>query len=446
MQTELTISQEVYRQRRKQIMSKMPKMSIAILPGARKKMRNGDTEYLFRQDSHFYYLTGLSEPNAFLVLRKNKEGVEEYILFCEVVTPVEEKWTGKKIGLTAACEEWGADTAYSIETLATKMPEILSEFQQIYYSLGICMRWDKQVIAWAKAARLKAKKGRYDLNIVWQDFHALIGKERLIKSPAEIALIRKACEISANAHASLMRHCKPNQKEYELEALFLQECYQAGCRGMAYSSIVGGGANACILHYVDNNDTLKSGDLVLVDAGGEFQNYAADITRTFPVNGRFTEDQKSIYNLVLTAQCAAINAAKPGIYFSDLQKIIVEVLVEGLISLGILKGSQETCIQEKTYFPFYMHNSGHWLGLDVHDAGPYRDENENSKILAEGMVLTIEPGLYFWPDELSIEAKWRGIGVRIEDDIVITKTGCEVLTEHAPKSIEAIEAIMQSSV
>jgi len=442
MPAKLKITQTAYAERRSVIAEKMPPMSMAILPGARKKIRNGDAEYLFRQSSDFYYLTGFSEPNAFLVLRKDKKGVVQFILFCEIVTPAEEKWTGKKVTLLEAVNEWGADIAYENAELDLKMPELLAGCREIYYTLGRCSKWDKKIIGWAKkASDIPGKRGDKE-HISWQDFYPLVASERVIKSPAEIKLIQKACEISANAHVALMKHCLPNQREYELEALFLQQCYQAGCRSMAYSSIVGGGSNACVLHYVDNQDSLKSGDLVLVDAGGEFENYAADITRTFPVNGQFTDDQKSIYNLVLKAQQEAIEIVKPGIRFEDLQKTIVQVLVEGLVSLGILKGDAETLIKEKAYFPFYMHNSGHWLGLDVHDAGDYYMSGE-SCLLKEGMVLTVEPGLYFSLTEQSIDAKWRGIGVRIEDDILVTRTGCEVLTLYAPKTVEAIEATMQ---
>jgi Xaa-Pro aminopeptidase len=274
---------------------------------------------------------------------------------------------------------------------------------------------------------------------------------RVLKSPAEIELMRKAAQISAHAHRTLMTHCRVNQKEYELEALFQYQCMQAGARALAYPSIIAGGSNACILHYIKNDETLKDGDLVLVDAGAEYQNYASDITRTFPVNGQFNAFQKALYQVVLKAQCAAIELLKPGLIWEQLQGVMVEILTEGLLELGILKGNLKKLIAEKAYQKFYMHSSGHWLGLDVHDVGSYASEQcsqklsaRGTRILEAGMVLTIEPGIYIPKGACDVPEQWRGIGIRIEDDILVTPTGYEVLSAGIPKTVEEIEDLMHA--
>lgn len=427
---------------RRQLAQKMPASSIAILPSGRTLFRNSDAEYPFRQESNFYYLTGFNEPDAVFVLKK-EEGNITYILFCRPNHPEEEIWTGKRMGVEGAVALLGADQAYAIGELDKIMPNLLENKQNIVYSLGCNSDWDKRVMEWKSKVSSKTRKGIHTPG-VWLDLAPMIHELRLIKSDYEIALMRKACDISVNAHKRLMKCCEPNQKEYELEAEFLYACYQQGCRGVAYSSIVAGGENACTLHYTQNNKTLKAGDLVLVDAGGEYQCYAADITRTFPVNGKFTEDQKKIYQLVLNAQLAAIEQVRPGTRYDQLQEVIVSIMVKGLVELNILKGRVETLIQQKAYQPFYMHSSGHWIGLDVHDVGEYKIEGEWRSLLP-GMTLTVEPGLYIAPGQAGVEERWWGIGVRIEDDVLVTETGHEVLTK-APKTIEAIEHFMKPDI
>lgn len=435
------ITLEAYAARRLKITQTMPPKSIAILPGASEKYRNADTEYSFRQESNFYYLTGFSESKSVLVLLKNLDSKTKFILFCQSEDPALEVWTGKKMGQMGAKEQLGVDQAYSFDDLDRVMPELLENTNEIFYSLGRDSVWDERVTGWLNSVRAKKRAG-VEAPSVWVDLSSLIHETRLFKNPDEIKLIEKASEISANAHIELIKFCKPNMMEYELEALFLYQCVKQGCRSMAYPSIVGGGKNACTLHYGANNARLKSGDLVLVDAGAEYQNYAADITRTYPVNGKFTEDQKSLYQLVLKAQLVAIDLVRPETRWDALQETIVNILVRGLVELGILKGELKTLITEQAYRKFYMHGSGHWLGLDVHDAGEYKLEGQY-RTLKPGMVLTVEPGLYIADGEPSVDKRWWGIGIRIEDDVLVTETGHEVLTKSVPKTVEEIEQLMK---
>jgi len=441
--TTVGITAEEYALRRQRLFERMPAGSIALLPAAEEKHRNADTEYPFRQESNFYYLSGFKEAGALLVLIKEQEGRTEFILFCRSSEPAAEIWVGKRMGPEGAVKHLGADRAFAIEEQDKLMPLLLGDKQHIFYSLGHHTAWDLRIISWFNSVRSKAKMGPKAPE-AWIDLLAWIAEDRLIKSPAEIRLMRKAAIISAAAHQRLIKQCAPNKMEYELEAEFLQACYQEGCRAMAYPSIIGGGGNACTLHYIHNDAILKAGELVLVDAGGEYEYYAADITRTFPINGQFTADQKSIYEVVLRAQLAAIEQIRPGLPWDKLQETIVEVVVQGLIDLGILKGTLQTLIQQKAYRPFYMHSSGHWLGLDVHDVGEYQ-LNGVWRRLEAGMVLTVEPGIYIAPGHPTVDKRWWGIGVRIEDDILVTKKGYEVLTADAPKTVEAIEKMMKTS-
>ncbi len=400
----LKISLQEYQARRAQIIENMPPSSIAVLHAAEAHFRNGDAEFSYRQQSNFYYLTGCCESQAALVLTKAKDGRGESLFFMKVTEPTEVIWTGARLGIEGALEHLGADKAYDI----TQLDTLLASWTA-----------DKKIID------------------IQQAIHAL----RVIKSPAERALMQKAAEISAEAHIRVMQASKPGLIEYELEAEFIYEVMRKGCRALAYPSIVGGGVNACTLHYNENDQVLRDGDLVLVDAGGEYQYYASDITRTFPVNGRFSEDQKAIYNLVLESQLAAIECIRPGIRWDTLQKKILKILVPGLVALGILKGEPAALIKEKAYRSVYMHSSGHWLGLDVHDVGDYL-VNDTSRLLEPGMVLTVEPGIYIAPNTPNIDKRWWGIGVRIEDDILVTDIGHQVLSEAAPKTVEAIESLM----
>ncbi len=440
--SKLCIPAEEYVLRRQTLLKKIPPFSIVVLPAAEEKFRNADATYLFRQESSFYYLTGFCEPQSLLVLLKQQEGSTEFILFCKKRNREEAIWIGNRVGQEGAVQQFGATRAYPLEELDKIMPTLFENKQYIIYSLGQNANWDKRMMQWLNAVRSKSRSGA-QVPSVWLDLFPLVYEQRLIKSATEIALMREAARISAKAHIGTMRACKPNKEEYQLEGVFLQECYKEGCRDMAYTPIVGGGNNACTLHYVKNDALLKAGELVLIDAGCEYQYYASDITRTFPINGKFTEDQKLIYELVLKAQVTAIQEVKPDLPWDKLQEIIVNVLVQGLVSLGILQGKVETLIEEKAYKRFYMHGSGHWLGLDVHDVGEYKMKGEWRK-LEPGMVLTVEPGLYITPDE-SVDKRWWDIGVRIEDDILVTSTGFEVLSKDVPKTVQEIESLMGST-
>jgi len=429
--------QTEYAKRRARIFAKLAPGSLAILPASEEQYRNGDVSYPFRQASDFYYLTGFSEPGAILVLLKTQHE-NRFILFCKPFCAEQAIWTGPSAGLEGAVAQFGADQAYALASLDERIPALLAPQQTVFYSFGESMAWDRRMIKWSYPKNHKPKRAAK----TFCDFSSLIAEERLIKSAVEISLLRQAITVSAQAHCVLMQHCQGEMPEYALEALFAYECAKQGCRSLAYPTIVGGGANACTLHYMQNDQPLKNRDLVLVDAGAEYQGYAADITRTFPVNGRFTEDQKALYSIVLDAQCAAIEAVKPGTCWDTLQAIIVKKLTEGLVALGILQGTIDQLIETKAYQAFYQHGSGHWLGLDVHDVGAYKQE-EKSRLLEAGMVLTVEPGLYISAHCTSVDLRWRGMGIRIEDDVLVTETGHEVLSVAVPKTIEAIEALME---
>jgi Xaa-Pro aminopeptidase len=426
--------------RRKKLLSKLGNGNAAILFSGNEKIRNGDVHFSFRQESDFYYLTGFEEPDAAaLFLPGRKEG--EFILFNKARDPVMERWLGPHAGQEGACNQYGADQAFDIKHMDEKMKELLPGRKVIYYHLGKSREWDQTVTQWV--ATLKGQHRRNTpspTSLV--DISSFTSRMRLIKSSYELEIIRKACEISANAHCKLMKSCRPGMHEYELAALFDYEIRTKGCRSTAYETIVGGGGNACILHYVANNDTLKPGDLVLIDAGAEYENYAADITRTFPVNGKFSPNQAVVYQLVLDAQQAVINSIKPGVHWNTLQEIAISNLTKGLIELGIVNEKLNEAIERKLYHDYYMHNIGHWLGLDVHDVGSYKS-HDRSRILEEGMVLTVEPGLYLSPSE-NLDSKWWNIGIRIEDDILVTKKRSEVLTKNVPKAIHEIQTLMSS--
>ncbi len=432
----MRISQQEYAMRRKKITEKLPVGSVAVLCAKAETFRNADVQYPFRQASYFYYLTGFVEPQSVLVLVKDQNGNCESIFFCRARDPQAEVWNGKRIGPEMAKEQLQVDRTYSIDLLDHTMVKLLRDKTQIFRSMEDGAHWENQVLNWLNKAEMSVE--------AQEDLLPLIAEERLIKSATEIELMREAAKVSAQAHIQLMKACKPQIPEYELEALFSYESCRMGARTLAYQSIVGGGENACTLHYVENNDSLKSGDLVLVDAGGEYDYYASDITRTYPVNGKFSEDQKTLYNLVLKAQLAVIDKIKPGTLWSELQQAAVEVLVEGLVELNILKGEIKALIEEKAYKHLYMHSSGHWLGLDVHDVGAYQINNKPRK-LEEGMVLTVEPGLYISNKNIEVDPRWHGIGIRIEDDVLVTAKGCEILSQSVPKEVDRIEQLMENT-
>jgi Xaa-Pro aminopeptidase len=426
--------------RRRKLFQDMSEQSIAILFAAPECIRSADGHYPYRQNSNFYYLTGFKEPEAVAVLISNSNGDGEFILFNRKRNPSAEQWTGKRLGQDGAKLELLADSAYPIEELPAMLPKLLSGKSGLYYTLGKQAADDAIVLqAMESVTRLVRSGVSAPSEIINLD--KIISEYRLIKSTSEIAVMRHAGEVSAQAHVRAMKACKPGLYEYQLQAELGYGFLQGGCQEYAYTPIIGGGDNACVLHYIDNNQKLNDGELVLIDAGGEYHYYSSDITRTFPINGRFTPEQRAIYELVLKAQTKVIEMVRPGVYWNQMHEMAVKVLTEGLVELGLLKGDVETLIKEKTYAQFYMHNTGHWLGLDTHDVGAYKVDGE-WRALEEGMVFTVEPGIYINPNTPDIDKKWWGIGVRIEDDILVTKTGCEIFTKSVPKTVEEIEALM----
>ncbi len=433
------VSAEEYQIRRTLLAQRLPMNSIAIITAAHEVSRNGDAHYRFRQHSDFYYLTGFNEPDAVLIITSGIES--QSILFNRTKNPQEEQWTGKRLGQEGACSQLLMNKAFSLTDFNTELLHYLAGTEAVYFIFGCNKVLEQHISAAVVQAKGFVRKGIRAPEKLG-DLGPILSELRLFKSDAELALMRRAATISVGAHKRAMQKCTQLRYEYELEAELLYEFSRQGCRAVAYDSIVGGGENACILHYTDNNQVLNAGDLVLIDAGGEYANYAADITRTFPVNGIFSADQRAVYELVLKAQQAGIAAIKPGLPWNEVQNIIIRILTVGLCDLGILHGDVETLISKEAYKPFYMHNSGHWLGLDVHDVGAYK-LNGMWRPLASGMVLTVEPGLYLSKDIPGLDKRWWDIGVRIEDDVLVTSTGHEVLTAALPVTVAEIEALMR---
>ena len=427
-----------YARRRRQLMRMAGEDAILVLPAAPVRVRSHDTHYPYRQDSDFWYLCGFPEPDAVLVLVPGRKHGET-LLFCRERDPEREAWDGPRFGQDGAVESFGMDDAYPIEDLDEILPGLLEGRSRVYYHFGRDAEFDLKLIGWVNRVRAQVRHGAQPPHEFLELGH-LLHEQRLFKSRDEIRLMEKAAAISVRAHQAAMRAARPGIHEYELQAEV--ECvFRAADACPAYASIVGAGGNGCVLHYVANTGKARDGDLVLIDAGAEYRNYAADITRTFPVNGRFTKEQRALHDLVGAAQAAALACARPGVAFAALHETVVEVLSEGLLRLGLLKGSLEKCIAGEHYRQFYRHKSGHWLGLDVHDVGDYRIDGQ-SRLLEPGMVLTIEPGLYVGADDTSVAAKWRGIGIRTEDDVLITADGHRVLTEGLARSADEIEAFM----
>ena len=435
-----TISPKEFAQRRKDLMSQIGDDAIAIIPSSELKIRNRDAEFAFRQDSDFLYLTGFNEPESVAVLVPGREE-SEFILFCREKDPKTEQWTGRMAGLEGAIETYGADDAFPFADIDEILPSIMENRNKVYYSVGNNQDFDAQVISWVNALRAKVRNG-IQAPHEFTTLDVLLHEMRLFKSPTEQQLMRDAAKVSVKAHRRAMQTSKEGMMEYEIDAEYMHEFRKAGMVP-AYTSIVGGGENACILHYIDNNQKLKGDELLLIDAGAENQGYASDITRTFPVGGKFSHEQRILYQIVLDAQYAAIEQAKPGNTWIDPHNAAVRVITEGLVANGLLKGDVETLIAENKYFPFYMHKTGHWLGLDVHDVGDYKI-NEEWRVLEPGMALTIEPGIYVSPSE-DVDKKWWNIGIRIEDDVLITKKGNEVITGALIKEIDDIETHMQKA-
>ena len=433
------ISKKEYADRRKDLMSMMADNSIAVIAAAPEKVRSKDTLYPYKQSTNFSYLSGFSEPCSVMLLIPNRQQ-GECVLFCRDKDLLRETWDGLRLGPIEAKQALAFDDAFPIDDIDDILPGLLEGKSHIYYSAGKDKAFDKQLIQWVDEVTLD-KESDSEPCCEQVDLDHLLAELRLIKSAAEIKLMRKAADISAEAHCRAMRFCQPGQYEYQLQAEIEHQFMMSGATGPAYTSIVGGGKNACILHYIENQSALKSGDLVLIDAGCEYQNYAADITRTFPINGKFSTAQAAIYDIVLAAQTAAINCISPGVTYDQANKATIEVITQGLVELGILKGDVEQLITEGAYREFYMHSVSHWLGMDVHDVGDYKINNQ-WRVYEAGMLLTIEPGIYIAADNQNVDKKWRGIAVRIEDDILVTKAGREVLTDGVPKQRDQIESLM----
>jgi len=409
--------------------------SIAIIPTASVHIRNRDVEFPFRPDSDFYYLTAYPEPEAVVVLIPDREE-GEFLIFCRERDAEMETWHGRRAGLDGAMETYGADDAFPIEDMDEILPGLIEGHDRVFYNMGRDQQFDQRVLGWVNQIRNKSRSG---VNAP-EEFIALnhfLHEMRLYKSSHEIKLMRKAAQIAAAGHRRAMQYCRPGMNEFQIESELLYEFMRQGSRTPAYPSIVGGGANGCILHYTENKDLLNDGDLLLIDAGAEYEGYASDITRTFPVNGNFNKAQRQAYDLVLAAQYAAIEQVKPGNHWNDPHDAAVKVLTEGMVELGILKGNVERLLEEHTYRKYYMHRTGHWLGMDVHDVGDYKLEDE-WRMLEPGMVLTVEPGIYLPAESNGLANKWFNIGIRIEDDVLVTKDGYEVLSKDVPKEADEI--------
>lgn len=443
----------VFARRRRALLERMGPGSIALLPAAPETPRNRDVHHPFRQDSDFYYLTGFPEPEAIAVLTPG--GEHEFLLFCRARDPHMEIWHGRRAGPQGAMERYGVDNAHPITEIDKRLPPLLENRERVFYAIGYNPDFDQRMMGWINQVRGKARTG-VRAPVTFVALEHLLHAMRLRKEPEEIAVMRESARIAAEAHQRAMRACRPGMMEYELEAEILHTFIRNGA-GWAYPSIVGGGDNSCILHYTENNAPLCDGDIVLIDAGAELDGYASDITRSFPVNGRFSGEQRVIYELVLAAQTAAIAQVRPGCHFNEPHAAAVRTLTEGLAALGLLHGDVAELIEAEQHKPFYMHRTGHWLGMDVHDVGDYKT-GDDWRLFEPGMVTTIEPGLYIpaggkildahWARlgihlETELDERWQRIGVRIEDDVLVTTEGNEVLTAVAPKEVDEIEALMR---
>ena len=428
-----------FSRRRRRLMEMMGDSSIAIVPASPVRCRNRDIDYVYRPDSDFHYLCGFEEPEAVLVLIPEREQ-GDFLLFCRERDAVKEQWDGSRAGLEGACTSHGADDAFPISDIDDIVPGLIENRSSIYYAMGFDAGFDQRVIRWVNRVRERARAG-INSPAEFVALDRILHDMRLVKSREELRTMRRAMDISAAAHRRAMAMCRPGMHEYEVEAELLYEMTRQGSRSVAYPSIVAGGDNACVLHYSRNRDVLKDGDLLLIDAGAEYEYYAADITRTFPVNGRFSPAQRAIYELVLEAQEAAIDQVRPGKTCDDPHRAAVEVIASGLIDLGLLKGRPRQVIEKDRYRKFFFHRTGHWLGMDVHDVGDYKIGNE-WRVLEAGMVTTVEPGIYIRRGERGVGREWWGIGVRIEDDVLVTKADPEVLTADAPKRVDDIEALV----
>jgi len=431
--------QKEFARRRQQFLRMVGEGNIAVIASASIMQRNSDVEFHFRQNSDFFYLSGFDEPESVIVFVPGREQ-GEYVLFCREYDEKTALWVGASAGLEGAVRDYAVDDAFPIDDIDDILPGLLENKNRLYFPMGAQPDFDQQLMDWSQQVRGRSRAGvSAPAEFISSDH--ILHEMRLIKSAQEIKWMKKAAKISVKAHIKAMQSCRPGMYEYQVEAN-LKHCFMShGAQQEAYPAIVGGGHNGCVLHYIDNNAVLNDGDLLLIDAGCEWKKYASDITRTFPVNGVFNEEQKALYQLVLDAQYAAIEQVKPGNHWNDPHDAAVEVLTKGLVRLGLLQGSLSTLIKNEAYKPYYMHRTGHWLGMDVHDVGDYKLDDQ-WRLLEPGMVLTVEPGLYIHPNANEVDKKWRGIGIRIEDDVLVTKKGHEVLTGSVPKEIKDIESLM----
>jgi len=432
----MTIDPTIYRQRRARLLEKMQR-GIAILPTAEEVARNGDTHYAYRHDSSFYYLTGFAEPEAVLVLIAGDE--QQSILFCREKNPEREIWDGYRAGPGAAREQLGFDATYPIAQLDEKLTGLMGNQPALFYPIGGDAAWDQRLLKLRNTVQAKVRSGIRAPDKI-HDVRALLHEMRLIKDAHELDIMRRAAAVSAQAHCRAMRFTRPGRFEYEIEAELLHEFCRHGARHPAYPPIVAGGAHACVLHYIENSAQLIDGNLLLIDAGCEVEGYAADITRTFPVNGKFGAAQKDVYEMVLAAQAAAIAAAHPGNAWDDPHNAALRVLAQGFIDLKLCSGNVDSVLESEGYKKFYMHRTSHWLGMDVHDVGDYKVDNR-WRTLQPGMTLTVEPGCYIRPADNVPPELWN-IGIRIEDDVTITQQGNEVLTVATPRTVADIEELM----
>jgi len=426
-----------YTERRNKLGSMLPKNSAVVIAGASTQYRNADSSYAFRQDSNFWYLSGFNEAESTLVLLINENNDVQSIAFVPEKDQLKEIWDGYRAGPEGAMKDHGFDLAFNNTEIDQRLPDLLAGRNQVFYPVGKSQRLDADIIEWIKSAK---SKDRHSSAIDIADASSKVGNQRLIKDEDEIKIMKKACQISAEAHVEAMKFVKPGMTEQEMEAFYQYEFSKRGGRFSAYTPIVAGGENACVLHYVENSKALQDGELLLVDAGCEFELYASDITRTYPINGKFTAPQLAIYEVVLEAQLKSIEAISTNNNVMDAQIISEKVITQGLIDLGILQGSMEELHAAGAFKDFYMHKIGHWLGIDVHDAGDYMEDGEYMKF-KPGMVTTVEPGIYI-SSSSDVEDKWKGIGIRIEDDILVTADGNENLTAFVPSNPKEIEALM----
>ncbi len=432
------IGQQEFSRRRAELMALMEPNSIAIVPSGREMMRNSDVDFPFRQDSNFFYLTGFDEPEAVFALVPGREHGES-LLFCRERDPQHERWFGRVSGPERAMQLYQLDDAFPVTDIDDILPGLIEGKDRVYYLMGVDQGFDGRVLGWVSGLRNSKQDGSQPPGELVQ-LGQFVNELRLFKSPQEIAVMKHAASITTGAHQRLMEMVEPGLSEQRLEVELNYQFGLGGARSPAYPSIVGAGENACILHYVANDGEMHDGDLVLVDAGCEFEHYASDVTRTFPVNGRFTAAQKAVYEIVLCAQLAAIETIRPGNHWDQPHQAAVRVITEGLVELGLLSGEVDALVEQEAYKRYYMHKTGHWLGLDVHDVGEYQVGGA-WRVFEPGMVTTVEPGIYIDADA-DVPEEYRGLGIRIEDDVLVTRNGAEVITSGVVKTVEAIEALM----